>query len=43
MKNVVPDGRLTQRGWSVGAAGLVQKTDCVGVEPRGRGAGPVLP
>ena len=33
----------TKGGWSVGAAGLVQQPDCVGVESRGRGAGPVPP
>ena len=32
----------TKGGWSVGAAGPVQQTDFVGVESRGRGAGPVL-
>ena len=37
MKNVLADGRWTHRGgWSVGAAGLVQQPDCVGVESRGR-------
>ena len=35
----------TKRGWSVGAAGLVQQPACVlvGVESMGRGAGPVPP
>ena len=44
MKNFLTDGKWTQRGgWSVGAARPVQQPDCVGVESRGRGAGPVLP
>ena len=33
----------TKGGQSVGATGPVQQPDCVGVELRGRGAGPVLP
>ena len=33
----------TQRGWSVGAAGPAQQPDCVGVESRGMGAGPMVP
>ena len=43
MKNVLADGRWTQRGvWSVGAAGPVQQPDCLGVESRGGGAGTAL-
>ena len=41
MKNVLADGRWTQRGvWSVGAAGPVQQPDCLGVESRGGGLVP---
>ena len=37
MKNVLADGRCTDTkgGWSVSAPGLVQQSDCVGVESMG--------